>query len=355
MRTCVFPLLVLAITIAQSGSGSAQGGSAQGAGDPANGKAVFAFGNTSCTNCHGLEGQGGWGPDLAGKAITYDKAIAAIRNPTWRMPAFVPSQLSDKEILDMVAYWNSLPVAPAIGKWRNEAPADGPRAQQLAVNIIGCGQCHGVTMSTPRHGAAGMNADFEWFKKQVYNHATVMPEQWKQLDGEGPPRPRGRVRMGNFSPRRVPESQLQEIWTWMNDLGMVVPIQARLTGGAPSASGTTFTLDVENEGLKDKGLAAEDVTISVVLPAGTKAVSATGTGYQGTKRDEKANADVAVWRLPKLAAHEHQNFTITIAGTPASEAGPRGTVAYAKPTAKADAVVNFALQRPGGRGRGGAQ
>ena len=349
MRTSLFAILVLAITMASSGSGAAQGGAPQGAGDPANGKAVFAFGNTSCTNCHGLEGQGGWGPDLAGRKITYDQAIKAIRNPTWRMPAFVPSQLSDKEILDMVAYWDTLPVAQAIGKWRNEAPADGPRAQQLAVNIIGCGQCHGNTMSTPRHGAAGMNADFEWFKKQVYSHATTMPDQWKQLDSEAT---RGRVRMGNFSPKRVPESQLQEIWTWMNDLGMVVPIVARLTGGAASGTGTTYNLDVENEGLKDKGVAAEDVTVSVVLPAGTKAVSATGTGYQGTKRDEKANADVAVWRLPKLVAHEHQNFTITLAGTPAGDAVPRGSVAYAKPTAKADAVVNFALQRPGGRGRG---
>ena len=349
MRTSLFAILVLAISIAQSGSGAAQG-PAQPAGDPANGKAVFAFGNTSCTNCHGLEAQGGWGPDLAGRRITYDQAVAAIRNPMWRMPAFVPSQLSDQEIRDMVAYWNTLPLAPAIGKWRNEAPATGPRAQQMAVNVLGCGQCHGNTMSTPRHGAAGMNADFEWFKKQVYNHATVMPEQWKQLDAE---RQRGRVRMGNFSPRRVPEAQLKEIWDWMNELGMVVPLVARLTGGQTTATGTTYTLEVENEGLKDKGLTAEDVTISLVLPPGTKAVSATGTGYQGANRDEKANADVVVWRLPKLVAHEHQNFTITLAGAPAGDAVPRGTVAYAKPTAKSDAVVNFALQRPGGRGRGG--
>ena len=69
--------------------------------------------------------------------------------------------------------------------------------------------------------------------------------------------------------------------------------------GRRRAAGTTYTLDVENEGLKDKGVAAEDVTISIILPPGTKAVSATGTGYQGTKRDEKANADVAVWRVPK--------------------------------------------------------
>lgn len=355
MRTSLIGFLMLVMAIAQGGSGAAHSAAQAAptpAGDPANGKAVFAFGNTSCTNCHGLEAQGGWGPDLAGRRITYDQAVAAIRNPMWRMPAFVPSQLSDKEILDMVAYWNSLPLAPAIGKWRNEAPADGPRAQQLAVNIIGCGQCHGVTMSTPRHGAAGMNGDFEWFKRQVYNHATVMPEQWKQLDGEGPPRARGRVRMGNFSPRRLPESQLQEIWAWMNDLGMVVPFVARLTSGATTAASTVYNLEVENEGLKDKGWTAEDVTITLTLPPGTKAVSATGTGYQGTKKDEKTNADVAVWRVPRMAAHDHQSFTITLAGTPAGDAVPRGTVAYAKPAAKSDAVVNFALQRPGGRGRG---
>ena len=68
MRTSLlFAILVLALTVAQSGTGAAQGGAPQAAGDPANGKAVFAFGNTSCTNCHGLEGQGGWGPDLAGR------------------------------------------------------------------------------------------------------------------------------------------------------------------------------------------------------------------------------------------------------------------------------------------------
>ena len=99
MRTSLVGFLTLIIATFLSGRGAAQSAAPQ-TGDPANGKAVFAFGNTSCTNCHGLEGQGGWGPDLAGRRITYDQAIAAIRNPTWRMPAFVPSQLSDKEILE---------------------------------------------------------------------------------------------------------------------------------------------------------------------------------------------------------------------------------------------------------------
>src|SRR3970040_3001923 len=135
MRTFIVAGFVLFALVTQGGTAAAQGTAPQAVGDPANGKAVFAFGNTSCTNCHGLEGQGGWGRDLAGRRITYNQAISAIRNPMWRMPAFVPSQLSDKEILDMVAYWNTLPVATAIGRWRSDAPGEAPRGQQLGVNI----------------------------------------------------------------------------------------------------------------------------------------------------------------------------------------------------------------------------
>jgi mono/diheme cytochrome c family protein len=352
MRTFLVAAFVVVALVAQGGVRAAQNATPQPVGDPVNGKAVFAFGNTSCTNCHGLEGQGGWGPDLAGKGITLGRATLAIRNPIWRMPVFVPSQLSDKEILDMVAYWNTLPLAPAIGKWRTEIPADAPRGQQLAVNIYGCGQCHGATLSTPRHGASEVNGDFEWFKSMVYNHATAQPEQWMLLDGEGPPRTRGRVRMGNFIQRRLPEPTLREIWDWMNDLGMLVPVTGRLTAGAAEANGTTYTLDVENEGVPQKGLTAEDVTISLMVPPGTKVVSATGTGYQGVKRDERSNGEVATWRVASMAPRDHQRITITLAGMPQGDAVPRGTIAWAKPTAKADAVVNFTLQRPGGRGRG---
>jgi mono/diheme cytochrome c family protein len=97
-------------------------------GDPVNGKAVFTFGNTSCTNCHGVDGVGGWGPDLAGKNISYAQAVRAIRLPIWRMPAFAPSQLTDQEIADMVAYWNTLKPTPTLSKWKVDmVGADAPR------------------------------------------------------------------------------------------------------------------------------------------------------------------------------------------------------------------------------------
>jgi mono/diheme cytochrome c family protein len=75
------------------------------------GKAHYAFGNTSCSNCHGAEGQGAFGPALAGRNFTYARFRGYVRNPLGRMPAYVDSQLTDQEIADMVAYFNSLPPA----------------------------------------------------------------------------------------------------------------------------------------------------------------------------------------------------------------------------------------------------
>lgn len=351
MRTFFVGVFMLFALVARSGTAAAQG-TATGGGDAVNGEAVYRFGNTSCSNCHGNGAVGGWGPDLAGKGITVAQATKAIRLPIWKMPAFVPSQVTDKEILDMVTYWNSLPPAPEIGKWRATAPVEAPWGQQLAVNVIGCAQCHGATLTTPRHGAAEVGGDFEWFKRMVYNHTTAMPEKWElreAADGGAPAR-RRRVRMGNYTPRRIPEATLRIVWDWMTDIGLLVPVSARLSGGPAAAAGTTYTLAVANEALPNGGWSADDVTVSLIVPAGTKTVSATGTGYQGVKRE--GSNDVAVWRVPKLGPRDHQEFTITLSGSAEGDAVPRGTVGWAKPTAKSDALVNFALPRPGGRGAG---
>jgi len=349
MRTFLAAAFVAFVLVAQGATGVAQTpAAAPNAPDIENGKKVFAFGNTSCSNCHGNGAIGGFGPDLAGQGLPLGRAAQAIRRPIWRMPAFDNTQVTDKEIADMVAYWNSLPKADKIGAWRTTFPKEPEEGQAIAA-VTGCTQCHGNTLDTPRHGQGEVDGDFEWFKHMVYEHSTAQPEQWALLDREAAPSSTpapGRVRMGNYDRKRLPEETLKKIYDWaFLDLGKLVPISARLVPGPADANGTTYTVDVANGAVPNKGLTAEDVTVSVMIPAGMKAVSGTGPGY-------KVSGDTATWRLPKMAPRDRQKMTIVLSGTAANNAVPRGSVSWAKPTAKEDAVVNFAAPNPAGRGRG---
>jgi hypothetical protein len=105
--------------------------------------------------------------------------------------------------------------------------------------------------------------------------------------------------------------------------------------------------------VKGKGVTAEDVMVSVVLPPGSKVVNASGMGYQGVRRDEAAKADVAVWQLPRLAAADRQTLAVTVSGlTP--DAALRGTIRWGRPAVKADPVVNLQVA-PAGGGRAGGR
>jgi mono/diheme cytochrome c family protein len=311
------------------------------------GKAVYALGNTSCRNCHGDDAQGAFAPVLAGRNFEFARTLKYIRNPIGRMPGYVARELSDQEIADLTAYWNSLPKPEKPAEWRTKLPEGAPRGQQLAISTIGCGQCHGATLTTPRHGAAEVNGDFEWFKRMVYDHSTTQREQWSQLDPSVPPitpqpaGPPGRVRMGNYSRTRLPEATLQEIWNWMNDLGPIVDLVGRMDAGKADGNGTTYTLNVTNSSVKGKGLVAEGVTVAVPVPAGMKVVNATGTGYKGVQ------GDAAVWEVARMAPTDRQTFTLTLAG-PAPAMPVRGTIKWEKPAVKSDGVANFVAQR--GRG-----
>jgi mono/diheme cytochrome c family protein len=347
-----------AIVIPGAAATAAQGGGAP-VGSVDAGRTVWAMGNTSCRNCHGGEGEGAFAIALAGRKLSYERFRDYVRSPKGRMPAYVASELTDQEIADLVAYFDSLPAAAKPSAWRIELPAGAPRGQELAIAKIGCGQCHGATFSTPRHGAAEVNGDFEWFKRMVYDHTTAQREQWAQLDPANPsvtptpagPAGRNRIRMGNYDRARLPESTLKEIWDWMADLGHLPVLTGRVSAGSAAADGMTYTLAIANAAVKDKGVAAEDVTVALVLPAGAKVVNATGTGYQGVRRDEAAKGEVAVWQLPRLAAADRQNLAITLAGMPA-DGGLRGTIRWARPAVKADPVVNLQVAGAGRGGRG---
>ena len=361
MRRFLVVAFVLALPLATAGTW-AQTAPAAPVGNAAAGKVHYTFGNTSCSNCHGTNGEGRYGPPLAGRKLTYARFRAYVRNPLGRMPAYPATELDDQEIADMAAYFDTLPLPAKPDVWRTPLPEHAPRGQQLMISMIGCGQCHGATITTPRHGAAEVNGDFEWFKHQVYEHTTAQREQMAVLAQDpgldpvtpghvGPPG-RNRLRMGNYARGRLPEQTLREIWDWMTTLGVHLPVlRASVKAGAPAPEGVTYTIEVVNAGAKGKGISNEDVTISLALPAGAKVVKATGP-YEGLKPNAETKSEAALWRVPKMAAGDRQTLTITLA-QPA--AALRGVIRWATPKVnEEDSDVAFAYSATGGRGRGAA-
>jgi hypothetical protein len=175
-----------------------------------------------------------------------------------------------------------------------------------------------------------IDANFEWFKAMVYAHTAVYPSTRARL---GDP-PQDRLAMGNFSPARLPESMLQDMWTYLVDLGFRARMHGQLSAGVPSANGVVYKLEVANRGVAGVGLTAEDLTVTLAVPAGTKVVTATGAGYQGVRRDEQAKADVAVWSVARMAPGDHQTYTLTLSQAGTAKDNLRGTIRWMKPAVK---------------------
>jgi cytochrome c553 len=358
MRRFLVAVFVLALPLAHAGTRAvqAQAPAAAPVGTADAGKAHWALGNTSCRNCHGGDGEGAFAPALAGRNFTYEKFRAYVRNPMGRMPGYLPSELTDQEIADMVAYFNSLPKPAKASEWRVKLPEHSVRGQDLAVAMIGCGQCHGETVDTPRHGMAEVTGDFEWFKSMVYDHVAAQKKQWSELDpnlprttpGPAGPPGRNRVRMGNYSRAKLPESTLKEIYDWAIDLGRLAPLSGQITPG----TGGTYTVKLTNAGVKGRGITVEDIDLELIIPSGLKVVSATGAKYEGVRHSEEAKGDVAAWRIASLAAGEQATMTVTLSAP--STTGLKVIGKWARPAVKADGELAFQLAAPGGRGgRGG--
>jgi mono/diheme cytochrome c family protein len=309
----VFGALFLIVALVHVESAAAQGNAEPG-------KKMWESVDARCRDCHGEKGEGGFGPDLAGRQLSYDQFKQAVRKPWGIMPSFTEQQISDADIANFLAYFSSLPKVAGPGAWKTPMPAQPKHGDTLFVATYGCAQCHGATLNGPRGNAGAVNADFEWFKKMVYEHTAYMPQHRTIVGAQ----PTG-VRMGNFSRMRLPESVLQEMFLYMKDeLKFRPAIAARLT---PGASTGTYSLEVLNNGLAGKGLSAENVTISLALAPGTKVTNTTGAGYQGVRKDTDGKTDVAVWQVPRLGPKDKQSYTITLSGGTI----PKGSVIWAKP------------------------
>ena len=80
-------------------SATAQVGPAQ----PAAGKITYG---QVCATCHGVNGEGGTGPALAGISSRLDHAaiVGWIKNPSSKMPKLFPAMLDDQQVVDVAAY-----------------------------------------------------------------------------------------------------------------------------------------------------------------------------------------------------------------------------------------------------------
>jgi hypothetical protein len=299
-------------------------------GDPERGKALWLkTEHVECRECHGDNGEGGFGPDLARRNLTRAQFIHAVRKPWGIMPAFAESQISDRELDDLIAYFDTLPGVASPAPWRRQVPAGASRGLTVATTA-GCTQCHAPAFNNGRAVMGAINADFAWFSSIVYDHPTAYPPTRARL---GEP-PYERLAMGSFSPARLPESMLRDIWTYITDLGFRARMRGQLSAGVPAGNGVVYTLNVENTGVAGAGLTAEDLTVTLVVPAGTTVVTATGAGYQGVRRDEQAKGDVAVWTVPRMAPQDRQTYTLTLSRAATAKDNLRGTLRWTKPAVK---------------------
>ena len=332
MRSAVHTLLFTCFILGAAGQVAAQ---TAPAGNIEAGKAAWAIA-PRCGQCHGAQAEGGFGPDLAGRALTFDQFRRAVRQPWGVMLAYTEAQLSEKTLADMYAFVNSLPKPAQVGLLAYETTAGAPMGQVYLVDGIGCGQCHQPEIRQPRRVLGGEAADvtYDLFAKLIYEHTAEFPAG----------------RMGNYSKKRLPEMVVREMYRFIkDDLGLLVPITATILPGTAAGANTTYTLTVTNTGVKGKGLTAEDVTISLMLPQSAKIVGQTGAGYQGvkpnTQGDRDTKGDAAVWTLANIVPGQEIKYTVTLPGAPAPPATlfRDSTVMWTKPAMRTG-VPNLQLR-----------
>jgi hypothetical protein len=120
--------------------------------------------------------------------------------------------------------------------------------------------------------------------------------------------------MGDYSRTRLQEDQLKQIYDWALSLGLEIPVTTNISEAQQSEGGVIYKMTVIN-----KGVQADNATIAVEVPAGTKVVTVTGTGYKGVHADKKTKGNVAEWQVASLLPNDKQEYSITL-----SKALPQG-------------------------------
>jgi ubiquinol-cytochrome c reductase cytochrome c subunit len=81
-------------------------------GNVENGKKLYA--QYGCYQCHGYAAQGGVGPRLAPRPLTYAAFSKYVRQPTGEMPPYTAKVVSDTQLADIHAFLRSVPQPPPV-------------------------------------------------------------------------------------------------------------------------------------------------------------------------------------------------------------------------------------------------
>lgn len=305
-------------------------------GDAQKGRAMFSGqgGGALCMLCHGGNGQGSFGPDLANaRGLTFDQFKRVITEGWGIMPHY---NINDAGLANLYAFLKTVKPVPEPAKWSVAAPPAGAPVGQVMSVSYGCAQCHGPEMGHPRRDIGGKGIDYAEFKEIVWEKAPAT--------------------MGQFNKDRFTEPVLKEIWGFMQTQGFRALLFGKIERGESTAAGTTYTITLDNQGVVGKGLAAEDITVNLVLPKGVTAGKTTGA-FKGVTKDAeymanpgrlspftilsptvdltKAKADIAKWSVKKVAAGQKETVSITLSGEGADRATFAGTsITWGKPNNK---------------------
>jgi len=110
MRLLIVSMAMACVAFAQAPANSGKGAAAP-AGNAQNGKKLFDA--DGCYQCHGHDAQGGVGPRLGPRPLSWTAFARYVRQPTDQMPPYTAKVLPDTELADIYAFLNALPAPPA--------------------------------------------------------------------------------------------------------------------------------------------------------------------------------------------------------------------------------------------------
>ena len=112
MRLMILTVVAALVAGAQTPANTAKGGGAAApAGNARNGKKIFE--SYGCYQCHGLDAQGGVGPRLGPRPLSWTAFSKYVRQPTDQMPPYTVKVVTDQELADIYAFVSGIPPPPA--------------------------------------------------------------------------------------------------------------------------------------------------------------------------------------------------------------------------------------------------